>query len=739
MIVEGRIREPLEMGDLWWKRTVKEAFKNDPIRIIIELIKNSADSYERLRQKEQAPKPFKILVKIFCSRGRPPYVEVIDNAEGMNSKKLRLALKYGPSTELKEYEKKYGATSAEKRIGLKDGLMAMAPNNTLVTIKDGLISECKIEFENGRPFVDYARENKEVTEKERSKLNILSGNGTVVKGRLPPYFPRRTFKTICEDLRLHFMMRKLLQIPEYEIYVINVNSGERVRLTYSQPKVDKSLLKKEEIEIPYDGKKYKIYLVINKARKNLTQGKPFGGSGLIFYYSKYSVLDCSFGSLEGDPATSKLFGEVKMNIGELIKGGEILVDEKRRGLDLTHDFNKALLDEINKRLRKIVEEEKEASEYSLDETTERDVLKELNKISREVKGPGPPPPPPVEPETLTFYPEHICIKEYEEKSIFLVINPAIITSDGGRISIRSANPKIRIVRGQQIKIKREEIEADKFIVKRIPLLGEGAGVKGDIFAETTQYSVRAGVEVLENPMFYPKNGFAFVPEKTTIIDSGKKKVNLIIKPEIIEKDMKRISLNSDNYIIICPGEWILPDDVQKLDKYRIKDIIRLEIPIEVKAKKQGNIGEKANIIAKYGDKDASLLVEVTPEVGLGGLFRGIEPSPDITQKISEFDRSTGILKLYYNHPLLKKYMKKRGFQKRYDFMVFVTDTLTREAIKAIVESTVEGGSSKFVIFDLDNPRPEIEKYITEQYYKEGARIHDILPRLCKTLKLERAI
>lgn len=737
MIVEECRREPLEMGDLWWKRTVKEAFKNDPIRIIIELIKNSADSYERLIQKGQTPKPFEILVKIFCSRGKPLHIEVTDNAEGMDTKKLKLALKYGPSIELKEYEKEYDITSAEKRIGLKDALMAMAPNNSLVTIKDGLVNERKIDFENGKPVVEYIGENEEVTEKERSRLNI-SGNGTNIKGRLPSYFPRRTFKTICEDLRSHFIMRKLLQIPEYEIYAIDAKNGERIRLTYSQPKVDKNLLE-EEIEIPYGGKKYKISLIVNKAKKNLTQGKPFGESGLIFYYGKYSVLDCSLGNFEGDPATSKLFGEVKMGVEEIIKEGEILIDEKRRGLDLTHDLNKALLHEINRRLRRIVEEEKEVSEYSFDRTAEKDVLKELNKIYKEIRGPGPTRPPPIEPETLAFYPEHTYIKEYEEKLIFLVINPAIITSDEVKISIRSSDPKIRIVRGQQIKIKREEIEADKFIVKRIPLWGEEAGIKGDVFAEMAQYSAIVGVEVLENPMFNPKNGFAFVPEETTIVDSSKKKVNLIIKPEIIEKDIKRISLSSDNYNIICPGEWILPDDVQKLDKYRIKNIIKLEIPIKIRAKKEGNVGEKANITAKYGDKDAPLLVVVIQEVGLGGLLRGIKPSPDITQKISEFDKKTGIIKLYYMHPLLKKYMKKRDFQIRPNFIVFVTDTLARAVVKAFVECAVEVSSSEFPLFNLDNPIAEIEKYITEQYYKEGAKIHDILPSLIKTFKLERAV
>jgi hypothetical protein len=39
-----------EIDEKFWERTVKEAFKTDPFRIIIELIKNAADSYTRLER-----------------------------------------------------------------------------------------------------------------------------------------------------------------------------------------------------------------------------------------------------------------------------------------------------------------------------------------------------------------------------------------------------------------------------------------------------------------------------------------------------------------------------------------------------------------------------------------------------------------------------------------------------------------------------------------------------------------
>ena len=55
----------VELGEVhpkYWEKTVKEAFKNDPLRILIELIKNAADSYTRQEKKERS----KTALQDFC-------------------------------------------------------------------------------------------------------------------------------------------------------------------------------------------------------------------------------------------------------------------------------------------------------------------------------------------------------------------------------------------------------------------------------------------------------------------------------------------------------------------------------------------------------------------------------------------------------------------------------------------------------------------------------------------------
>jgi hypothetical protein len=67
-IPRERRTEPGVVHKKFWERTVIEAFKNDPMRIIIELVKNSADSYTRTLQKREMQPPFEIFVKLCCKK-----------------------------------------------------------------------------------------------------------------------------------------------------------------------------------------------------------------------------------------------------------------------------------------------------------------------------------------------------------------------------------------------------------------------------------------------------------------------------------------------------------------------------------------------------------------------------------------------------------------------------------------------------------------------------------------------
>jgi len=714
--------EPGEVHPKYWEKTTLEAFKNDPFRIVIELVKNAADSYTRLGKKGVGKPPFEIFVRFFCRKKKQPCIEVLDHAEGMDSKKLKEALKYGTQTSMGEDLEV--VTSAEKGIGLKDAMMALG-DNWLITIRDGFINERKKhpDFTTG-----FGKEDQKVAEQDREKLGIPA-NGTLITGTLPEYFHEKKFPTICERLQQHFLMRKLLQNSNYRVHAIDGWTKEQKLLEYKPPKTEKQILQ-ETFEIDYNGKQYKIHLLINKTNEGKPQGKPFGDSGLLFYYGEYSVVDFTFCRFDKELSFSKFFGEVRMEVETLIKDPTEapIVDEKRRGLDPEHPFNKKLCNAINQRLKKIQVEE-EASEYSFDEYTLRDILRELNKIFKEIKGKGPLPEPPIKPETFAFYPVYASVKEYESKAIFLIINSNIV-KDGFEVILQSTNPDI-IVKRPTIKI--EENVKEEFIIKQVQLYSEKTGTKGEVIAKPilppNLEPAKMGVEVLDNPIFSPANGFAFVPDKTTIVDGGKKKVDLSIDKGLVEDSGDIDFAPSDP--ISCPGKWSLPSP-ENLIKHTIKNIVKIEMPIEVKGK--DHIGEKADISAVYKDKASNLHVTVIPEPSITGLWRHVRLSAKKTNRISNFIEEEGVLELYYRHPLIQKYMKK-GFNNRPDFLVFVADVLTREAVKVAVSSGIKESSSRFPIFDMDHPEKEIEDHISREYFEQGPRMHELFIKLAREIKL----
>jgi hypothetical protein len=618
---EERKIEAGEIHEKFWERTVKEAFKTDYLRIIIELIKNAADSYTRLERKGKAKPPFEIYVTLYCRKKDSPRIEILDNAEGMDSKKLKEALKYGTQTSMGEDIE--ALTSAEKGIGLKDAMMALN-NNWLITIKNGLLNE-----RNKHPNFNtgIGKEDDLVTDQERRDLGIPE-NGTKVIGTLPDYFRERKFSTIVERLTQHFLMRKLLENGKFKIYATNGRSRENVLLKYIPPKVEKQILN-ETFQIDYNKKRYGVHLILNKSNVELPTGKPFGESGLIFFYGEYSVVDFTFCRFDKDLSFSKCFGEVKMGVEQLIRDytDAPLVDEKRKGLNLEHPFNQKLVDEVNQRL-KAIEEEEEASKYSLDEATKKDILRELNKIYKEVKGVGGLLEPPIKPATFAFYPAFISIKEYEPKIVTLIINSSTI-KDEFELSLQSTNPDIVIRRPKSIKI--EEKPTEKFVTKQIELYSEKANEKGEITASRFPYSsdsAKIGVEVLKNAMFFPQEGFAFVPDKTTIIDNGEKKVELCIDRTVIGQ-LRRIALESSDPIN-SPGEWLLPDKEENLKKYAVKNILKIEIPIKVKG--TGHVGDKGNVEASYENLSSTVKCNCCARTFYCGTFQGHSSFPKGNKK-----------------------------------------------------------------------------------------------------------
>jgi len=711
-----------EKGDVhesYWEAQAIEAFKSDPMKILIELIKNSADSYTNFAKNKNVKPPFEICVTLHERRGKAPHIEVLDNAEGMNAKKLKDALEYGARTS--QIDDSSARTSAEKGIGLKDALIAL-DDNRLTSISDGLINERK---KRKNFWTVFYAENEKITPEERAKLHIKN-NGTLIVGTLPDYFKVHSFDKIYELLQKHYLLRKLLLLEEFKVYVINGTTKTKKLLKYEWPKEEKQVLE-EEFVIDYEGNQYKGRMIVKKALEKLRQDKPYGDSGLLIYYGNYSVLDCTLGRFDRDPSFAKFFGIVDLDIGELIKkirrvSETSLVDQKRRGLNLEHPFNKKLLSVINDKLKEL-ELETEETEHSFDEEKLKAGIKEINQICKDVKGRGPPAEPPIKPQMFEFVTVfEDKLKEYEPKRVALVIN-SWEASKGLKINIASTNKDIK-TKTSEIKIENAE-RSEKFIIKTIELYSEVKGAKGDIVAssQSPAHYTRMGVEVIENPMLHPKDGFAFVPNKTTIIDEGQKEVILCVNKALLSAD-DELKLSASN-----------PADISNEEKSEEKTIEGITmIPVPIKVNGKGHIGENAIVEAEYGGKKSELKVVVVPEPSLSGLLRGVRPSGKDTLEICSFIKEEGVLELYVKHSLIKQYLGKKNITRRPESLVFIADTFTRKMIEALVESGIEENSSRFRLLDLSHPENEIEDHKTREYYETGPGLHKAFISLTRGLR-----
>ncbi len=727
-------RKPGVVTEAWWERTVKEAFRHDPIRIIIELIKNSADSYTKLEKNKEIKPKFKIIVELSCWPRKSPFVRVKDFAEGMDGKRLEKALEYGAQTSLEDKE---GSTSAEKGIGLKDAMMSMK-DNLLLTIKEGVLNgRTKYpNFDTGERVVNHVVESG-----DREKLGIPE-NGTIVEGRLPEWFPDKKFSTICKHLANHYMMYKLVQMEKFEIICVDTFTKDKINLSdlYEIPKEDKNFESiKKEIFLTYQNKKYNFSLEIKKSNKPLDFGKPYGKAGLYFFYGDYTVLDFSFGNSRY-PEMRSFFGEVRMGVEQLVRKGELFVDEKRKGLS-DHPLNEDLLAEIDKIVSKIADEQREVTHYVFKK--ESWMQQEMKKIYQDMnKGGGKNFQLAIKPRKFEFASPHTDVMEFEPKNIFLIINCAIISSEI-EISLSTKNKNLEILSPstKNIILKEEDIDelsiekdGEKFIVKSIKVYSEKKDSSDEIIAILNGYhKSKIGISLVSNPIFNPRDGFEFAPKengKVTITEGISKKVDLIISQIIYNEKERNVKIDNAHGGIKCAGNFDIPIK-KNLDRYKIKNVIRY--PFEI-ISKSGEIKERKGVVkAFYRDKETQIEISIVPPGGIN--FKGVKfVKSEGTLEISHY-KEDGFVYIYEDHPLVKKY-KKRDWKNKNDCLTFFADVIAREFIEKTIRDSIKSGSPKFQIMNQDNPEPEIRDHFRDEYYKNAAKIHEIQITYLKTAEMK---
>lgn len=366
-------------------QNAKATLKRDIVRGLVEVITNSDDSYDRLR-KRGVWSNGKILIEVI-RRHYEPVIIVTDFAEGVSAK---------------EMDKKvggYGCSSgslgsfSERRFfmrGLKDAMLGFG-FGCVQSIKDGLLSVCSLRIEKYRAIYKKA-ESKKVLKTERKQLGIEQGNGTKVVLTMKHKdigIPR--FENLKEQLEQYFSLRDIMSNPDRVVNLIEKNASGKIKssahLSYVAPRGDLVINnKKITIDANKLGKSEAILTVLRSSEELTGQeAGSYRGNGILIVSGR-AIHDITLGSFEAHDGAQRLFGRLECpEIERLLREEEeMVISDKRDGLDWQHDFCKTLKRALDKEIKTVVEEGGSAKSIESESTRQKfkKLVSKLNSIGR---------------------------------------------------------------------------------------------------------------------------------------------------------------------------------------------------------------------------------------------------------------------------------------------------------------------------------------------------------------------
>ena len=336
------VRRPLIVAERALLQLATSTVRGDPVKSLVELITNSDDSYRRMGVKND-PSYGRIIITM--GRAECSFA-VVDYAEGMSGESMDECVgTYGSDESgLKNGHSVRGFYGR----GLKEAILGLGFGD-VKSIKNGSLYECFL-HEDGT----YARnERRHASVSDYLELGIPHGNnGTRVRicaahaKRMPPW------AWMSYALSHHWSLRDIMQSPRRRVILSN---GERTEILRYEPPTGKLVLSKRRIPIP----DFKATLDLNvyMAEGPLSQ-EGYARSGGIIIRSENAIHESTLFRFDYNPYASRIFGDAHCAfIDELMRRGELVVNDKRDGLDHHHPFTKSLQRVIENQLQPIVDRE----------------------------------------------------------------------------------------------------------------------------------------------------------------------------------------------------------------------------------------------------------------------------------------------------------------------------------------------------------------------------------------------
>lgn len=364
---------------------------------LVELIKNSDDSYHKLFRDNRRPQDGGDILIEIRKRNQPnaSLVIVKDKAAGMTYSGMREKVRVWG--ERMSGEGGHGFMGR----GLKD--CCALGNIQVESVIEDKYHACKIYSVGGTLKFRGLADGKRVNQAQRDKLGVSRGSGTMVTLTLRPSVKVPQHDTLARLLPMHYALRGIAspngKIGASQIFLRGAD-GRKRKLAMSPISGDKVV----DVSFGIDGyPKAECFLQIWKSQESLGDSdlplKRMRRSGVVIRACR-SFHDCTLSpQYETDNLAKHYFGVLRCDyIQKLLEESDKLrqrnedsadnprplVPSARHGLDYSHPFAEALLNKIREQLKLLVDKDRQGGEQGRGDIADSDMRRRLARLAREM-------------------------------------------------------------------------------------------------------------------------------------------------------------------------------------------------------------------------------------------------------------------------------------------------------------------------------------------------------------------
>ena len=690
---------------------------------IVELVTNADDRYQHL----DCAGTIEIVVE--RSRGTSErYLEVRDFADGMTLEVMdkKLSQTGGRVSGLEEGMSVRGTNSR----GAKDIAALGKVTFDSIAQQDGKLHSSEIT--DG--FVFKPRGTREVTSELRDTVGIPSGSGTVVRVRLGANHAIPQYENLRDHIQRLVSLRDILKDPRRKILLRDSSKTRAVEL-HAPPATGTDRVK-ETFAIPgYVGAQAK--LVITRAATPFEREPNRFRPGGILVKSKHAIHEATYfdADLESNPHALWFYGKLtcptiddlwndfddrfeRDEEPEIVNPFPILDPSRQSGLTRSHPFVQALYREALKRLRPLVEEERQREEnhrVTIESDATRKRLNALEKAAAKfMEDYG-------EDDEVARDPEGQHVGSHFKTRGFVLSPPfsQILKDHTQRFALtvnQAIFPELEVGATVQIECLTPDITSDRLVAGLVPHPQQGDvlravwGVKGLQMTSATGIRVRVGsittesvIEVFATEADKYKDilTLSFAKKRYHLTTDGTRKRLRVFAPlNLVSRETELEVLISSRHFRLSGTRILRPNDklgVAVAELTLLSDGTAASGSITVRA-----LGQEAT---------AELLSQPSPGAGIKIELK------DIDLKHGRSQWRQNVLEIAARHPSVMRYLgsKAAGFpgQESKHFRLLLAEIVADAVCYKVLADNIQKNPEDYENADWDQYYADYTKFSSE--------------------------